>query len=59
MLYCAFCYEASESLILFLMIPEFRFDNKNAYRYDAYSGCLHYWEFYSALRATPITIYEF
>ena len=31
MLYCAFCYEASESLILFLMIPEFRFDNKNAF----------------------------
>ena len=30
-LYFAFCYEASESLILFLMIPEFRFDNKNAF----------------------------
>lgn len=31
MLYCAFCYEASESLILCLMIPEFRLDNKNAF----------------------------
>ena len=41
MLKCTLCCEASESLILFLMLSEFRLDTKNVFfkRIDYCSNC--------------------